>query len=87
VDGSEGERARVHGRGRSLASGVHLSGDTGARAAWLSQVGPAWAEMSFFSRDFLNAFLFIFSRVFNSNSNHVSNSNMCINSKNILGST
>jgi hypothetical protein len=38
-----------------------------------------------FSREFLIAFLFIFSRVFNSNSNQVSNSNsnMYNNSKNI----
>jgi hypothetical protein len=31
--GREGERACVRGRGRSLAGGVHLSGDMGARAA------------------------------------------------------
>jgi hypothetical protein len=38
--------------------------------------GPRWAELSFsFSRDFLNVFLFIFSRVFNSNSIQFSNSN------------
>jgi hypothetical protein len=38
--------------------------------------GPVWAEIGFpFSRDFLISFLFIFSRVFNSNSNQVSNSN------------
>ena len=38
--------------------------------------GPTWAELAFlFSREFLIAFLFIFSRVFNSNSNQVSNSN------------
>jgi hypothetical protein len=37
--------------------------------------GPIWAEFGFpFSRDFLIAFLFILSRVFNSNSNQVSNS-------------
>jgi hypothetical protein len=35
----EGERAHVRGRGRSLAGGVHLSGDAGAR------VGPGWAEL------------------------------------------
>jgi hypothetical protein len=58
-------------------SGVHLSGDTGARARGLA--GPSWAdwaEKAFsFSREFLIAFLFIFSRVFYSNSNQVSNSN------------
>jgi hypothetical protein len=55
--------------------GARLSGTGGARArAGLS--GPIWAEIGFpFSRDFLIAFLFIFSRVFNSNSNQVSNSN------------
>jgi hypothetical protein len=38
--------------------------------------GPTWAKLGFpFSREFLIAFLFIFSRVFNSNSNQVSNSN------------
>jgi hypothetical protein len=49
--------------------------DAGARSrAGLS--GLTWAEIGFpFSRDFLIAFLFIFSRVFNSNSNQVSNSN------------
>jgi hypothetical protein len=45
-----------------------------ARRAGLN--GPTWAEIAFpFSREFLIAFLFIFSRVFNSNSNQVSNSN------------
>jgi hypothetical protein len=35
-----------------------------------------WAEKFFsFSREFLIAFIFIFSRVFNSNPNQVSNSN------------
>jgi hypothetical protein len=39
-----------------------------ARGAGLN--GPTWAEIAFpFSRKFLIAFLFIFSRVFNSNSN------------------
>jgi hypothetical protein len=39
-------------------------------------VWASWAEMAFsFSRDFLNDFLFIFCRDFNSNSNQVSNSN------------
>jgi hypothetical protein len=45
-----------------------------ARAAGLS--GPTGPNCLFlFSRDFPIAFLFIFSRVFNSNSNQVSNSN------------
>jgi hypothetical protein len=49
----------------------------GARGrAWAELSGPVWAEIGFpFFRDFLIAFLFIFSRVFNSNSNQVSNSN------------
>jgi hypothetical protein len=38
--------------------------------------GLTWAEFGFpFSREFLIAFLFIFSGVFNLNSNQVSNSN------------
>jgi hypothetical protein len=50
-------------RGRRRARGVRLS--------W-----PTWAELGFlFSREFLIAFLFIFSRVFNSNSIQDSNSN------------
>jgi hypothetical protein len=63
----ERERESVHGRGRSLAGGVHLSDNAGARAwpGWAD-----WAELSFpFFSEFLIAFLFIFSRVFNSNSN------------------
>jgi hypothetical protein len=41
-----------------------------------TRAGPTWAEKGFsFSREFLIAFLFIFSRVFNSNSSQVSNSN------------
>jgi hypothetical protein len=44
-------------RGRGHAHGARLS-------------GPTWAKLGFlFSREFLIAFLFIFSRVFNSNSN------------------
>jgi hypothetical protein len=43
-----------------------------------AQAGPTWANwarLAFsISREFLFAFLFIFSRVFNSNSNQVSNS-------------
>jgi hypothetical protein len=65
----------VRGCGRSLSSGVLLSGDAGAR----DLARPSWAgwvELGFsFSRDVLNAFLFIFSSVFNSNSNQYSNSN------------
>jgi hypothetical protein len=52
--------------------GARLSGTEGARGA--GPGGPNWTEFAFpFSREFLIAFLFIFSRVFNSN--QVSNSN------------
>jgi hypothetical protein len=45
-----------------------------ARPGWPSWA--EWAEKAFsFSREFLIVFLFIFSRVLNSNSNQVSNSN------------
>jgi hypothetical protein len=44
-----------------------------------AQAGPTWAKwakLAFsISKEFLSAFLFIFSRVFDSNSNQVSNSN------------
>jgi hypothetical protein len=44
---------------------------TGGWAWWVD-----WAELAFpFSRELLMAFLFIFSRILNSNSNQVSNSN------------
>jgi hypothetical protein len=53
--------------------GARLSGTEGAQAG-LS--GLVWAEMAFsFFMEFLLPFLFIFYRVFNSNSNQVSNSN------------
>jgi hypothetical protein len=56
--------------------GAHLSGTKGARARGVGLCGPTWAELAFlFSREFLIAFLFIFYRVLNSNSNQVSNSN------------
>jgi hypothetical protein len=49
-----------------------------ARGAGLS--GLVWAELTFsFFLEFLLPFLFIFSRVFNSNSNQVSNSNQIKN--------
>jgi hypothetical protein len=62
-------------------SALRFAPTVGARlsrtgAAWAGLNGPVWAEFGFpLSRDFLIAFLFIFSRVFNSNSNQVSNSN------------
>jgi hypothetical protein len=67
----EGEGS-VWGRKPPLTCGAHLSDGASARAAPLAWTWPTWAEMSFsFSRDFLNAFLFIFSRVFKSNSNQI----------------
>jgi hypothetical protein len=46
----------------------------GARAGWA--YWAYWAKMAFsFFLEFLLPFLFIFSRIFNSNSNQVSNSN------------
>jgi hypothetical protein len=57
----------------ALTGGAHLSGTEGALAG-LS--GLVWVEMAFsFFLEFLLPFLFIFSRVFNSNSNQVSISN------------
>jgi hypothetical protein len=59
--------------------GARQSGTEGAqeRARGVGHSGPTWVELAFlFSREFLIAFLFIFSRVFNSNSNQVSNSNL-----------
>jgi hypothetical protein len=70
--GREGERAR--GRDRLTGEG-RLSARTGTRA----RAGPtrlAWAKLVFpFFLEFLMLFYFIFPRVFNSNSNQVSNSN------------
>jgi hypothetical protein len=60
------------------------------RVALLGWTGPTGLKVAFpFSRDFLNGFLFIFSSELNSNSNtnpNSNNSNMCIKSKNNLGS-
>jgi hypothetical protein len=72
---SEGERAiRFAPKG-----GARLSGTEGMRARARARSGLnglSWAEMAFpFPREFPIAFLFIFSMVFNSNSNQVSNSN------------
>jgi hypothetical protein len=53
---------------------VRLLGAAGVQGAGPN--GLDWAKMAFpFSWNFPIAFLFIFSRVFNSNSNQVSNSN------------
>jgi hypothetical protein len=73
----EGERKRRVGWRRQAGPacpGLKARGQGHARAAGLSgPTGPNWLFL--FSRDFPIAFLFIFSRVFNSNSNQVSNSN------------
>jgi hypothetical protein len=79
----------VRGRKPSLIGGAHLSGGAGARdpTGWTGLVG---LKVVFpFSRDFLKAFLFIFSSELNSNSNtnpNLNNSTMGIKSKNNLGS-
>jgi hypothetical protein len=71
--GIERERGREGALELAPTGGARLSGTEGVRAG-LS--GPVWAEIGFpFSREFLIAFLFIFSRVSNSTSNQVSNSN------------
>jgi hypothetical protein len=76
---SERERRGVSAHGLAPIGGAHLSGTEGARVqarAGAGLSGLVWAEIGFpFSRDFLIAFLFIFSMVFNSSSNQVSNSN------------
>jgi hypothetical protein len=65
-------------RGRGCVHGGEIVGErletvVGARAGLN---GPTWAELAFsIFLEFLLPFLFIFSRVFNSNSNQVSNSN------------
>jgi hypothetical protein len=69
-----GQRERGGERACKLAPTGRARGCGRARRVGLS--GPTWAELGFlFSKEFLIAFLFIFSRVFNSNSNEVSNSN------------
>jgi hypothetical protein len=63
----EGERAR----GLAPRGGACLSGTEGARGG-AELNGPTWAELAFlFLREFLIAFVFIFSRVFHSNSNQI----------------
>jgi hypothetical protein len=78
-----GPRDRERGREGALrvapTGGTRLSGRGCARARARARTGLSglpWVEFGFpFFREFLIAFLFIFSRVFNSNSNQVSNSN------------
>jgi hypothetical protein len=72
--GREGVSAQVGADRR----GPHVRhrGHAGAGALGIGSAWAKWAEMAFsISREFLMPFLFIFSRVFNSNSNQVSNSN------------
>jgi hypothetical protein len=67
------ERARWQDR---TTGGVRLSARAGARTlAWARPTWANWATLALsISREFLMPFLFIISRVFNSNSNQVSNS-------------
>jgi hypothetical protein len=73
------EREGVSALRLAPTGGARLSGTQGARAGLRARAGLSglvWAEMAFsFFLEFLLPFLFIFSRVFNSNSNQVSNSN------------
>jgi hypothetical protein len=75
--GAARERGRAGAGADRRGPPVRNRGRAGASMrARARLIGPTWAEIGFpFSRDFLIAFLFIFSRVFNSNSNQVSNSN------------
>jgi hypothetical protein len=67
------ERGRGHAQACADRRGppVRHTGRAGA-SAWAGLSGPTYAEMAFsISREFLIVFLFIFSRVFNSNSNQI----------------
>jgi hypothetical protein len=76
---SRRERRRERGRGSSLTGGTHLLGEAGT--TWLGWTRLNGSKYIFsFSKKFLNAFLFILSMDFKSNSN----SNMCIKQKNNL---
>jgi hypothetical protein len=72
----------VEGEGKGSAHGEKTAADKWnssvrrrGRAIWLGRARLAGLNWFSFSREFLIAFVFIFSRVFNSNSNQVSNSN------------
>jgi hypothetical protein len=71
--GTERERERS-ALGLAPTGGTRLSSREGARAGWAKWAALGRISFSFFL-EFLIAFLFIFSRVFNSNSIQVSNSN------------
>jgi hypothetical protein len=81
------EGARVCADRRVRLSGT---GTRGRARAWAGLNGLPWDELAFpIFLEFLLPFLFIFSRVFNSNSNQVSNSNQIKyvqHSKEYLGS-
>jgi hypothetical protein len=82
----EGERARSGWR-RHAGPACQAEGARGRARARAGLNGLPWVELVFpIFLEFLLPFLFIFSRVFKSNSIQVSNSNksnMCNNSKNI----
>jgi hypothetical protein len=83
--GSEREREGTREWELPLTSGSHLSGGAGARPGW-AELGRLGCFALFFFSRFSNCFSISFFGVFNSNSNHVSNStnsNMCNNSKTI----
>jgi hypothetical protein len=71
------EREGVNALGLAPTGGARLLGTEGARArAGAGLSGLVWTELVFsFFLELLLPFLFILSRVFNSNSNQVSNSN------------
>jgi hypothetical protein len=78
---------RVRGRGRSLAGGVHLSGDAGVRAAWLGRAGSAGLKRLFLFPGNFQLLFFLFSLGFSiqiqTKFQIQTNSNMCNNSKDI----
>jgi hypothetical protein len=76
--------------GGELTSGAHKTKTQTRGRGNRQRMGLMGQNDFFFSRDFLNDFIFIFSSELNSNSNinpNSNNSNMCIKSKNNLGST
>jgi hypothetical protein len=80
----EGERGRA---GEGVAADrwiphVRWHGRASTRPGW-AELGRLGCFAFSFFLNFLIAFPFLFSRVFNSNSNQASNSNTCNNSKNI----
>jgi hypothetical protein len=91
-NGVDSSGPRDNGREGRESALVRQAESACQRGRARAQAEPTWANWAILdfsiSREFLFAFLFIFSRVFNSNSNQVSNSNqiksnICNNSKNI----